>query len=111
MQFIKFKDKCTIERSLGRKNKYDEIERELIHEGECLYEEGGQSWSYRVITRNPTLYLPKIGPLVYINDYVTVVTDDGRTVSGLVEVARDVELDVHTRLRVTRIELKQATGK
>lgn len=111
MQLIQFRDTCTIERKMGKKDKFGNDLKVTVYEGPCNYQEGGQTLSYRIITRNPTLYLPSNDVIVEINDSVEVNTEAGRTISSLVQVARDVRLRVMKRLNVTRIELKQATEK
>lgn len=111
MQFIDFRDTCTIKRLTGEKDEWDNPQRELIYEGACLYEEGGQSFSRYIITRNPTLFLPQNDVLVHINDSVEVVTEKGRIINSIVKVVRDINIDKMTKLRVTRIELKQAQGE
>lgn len=111
MQFIEFRDTCKISRNVGTKDEFGNYIKNVIYEGPCSYQEGGQTLSYRIITRNPTLYLPSNDVIVEINDSVEVNTEAGRTISSLVQVARDVRLRVMKRLNVTRIELKQATEK
>lgn len=111
MQLIQFRDSCTISRNTGHKDEFGNYVKSVVYDGPCSYQEGGQTLSYRIITRNPTLYLPSNDVIVEINDSVEVNTEAGRTISSLVQVARDVRLRVMKRLNVTRIELKQATEK
>lgn len=111
MQFIQFRDTCTISRNTGSKDEFGNFIKDIVYHGSCLYEEGGQVLSYSINTRNPSLYLPSNNVLVQINDSVTVTTETGRVINSLVQVARDVRLRVMKHLDVTRIELKQATDK
>ena len=111
MQFIEFRDSCKISRNTGTKDEYGNYVKNMIYEGPCSYQEGGQTLSYRIITRNPTVYLPSNGVIVEINDSVEVKTEAGRVITSLVQVARDIRLRAMKHLDVTRIELKQATEK
>lgn len=111
MQLIEFRDTCTISRNTGEKDRYGNFVKSVIYQGPCSYQEGGQTISYRIITRNPTLYLPYNEIIVEINDSVEVNTEAGRTIHSLAEVVRDVRLRVMKHLDVTRIELKQATDE
>lgn len=109
MQFIGFRDTCTISRSTG-KDQWDNETRETIYEGPCLYEEGGTSYSRSFITKVPTLFLPENDVLIKINDKVEVTTEMGREISSIVKVVRDINMPWRTNVKVTRIELKQAQG-
>ena len=110
MQFIEFRDTCTISRNTGKKDGYGNYLKDVVYEGPCNYQEGGQV-SFGIITRNPTMYLPSNNVIIEINDSVTVNTEAGRVIKSLVRVARDVRLRTMKRLDVTRIELKQATDE
>lgn len=117
MQFIGFRDTCVIERETRDaegnpvRDEYDNPERSLVYDGECLYEEGGSGYSRSIITRNPTVYLPNNDVIVMINDKVTVQTEAGRTIESIVSIVRDVNLPWRANIKVTRIELKQAQGE
>lgn len=111
MQLIKFTDSCKISRNTSGKDDYGNFVKSVVYEGPCSYQEGGQTVSYRIITRNPTLYLPSNDVIVEINDSVEVKTEAGRTINSLVEVVRDVRMRAMRHLDVTRIELKQATDE
>lgn len=111
MQFIEFRDTCTISRKTGKKDAFGNYLKDVVYEGPCNYQEGGQASSYRIITRNPILFLPKNDVIVKINDSVAVHTEAGRTIDSLVQIARDVRLRKMRHLDITRIELKQATGE
>lgn len=111
MQFIEFRDTCKILRNTGKKDNYGNYTKSVVYQGPCSYQEGGQTLSYRILTRNPTLYLPSNDVIVEINDSVEVYTEAGRVIQSLVQVARDVRLREMRHLDVTRIELKQATEK
>lgn len=105
-----YTDTCVIERETGEYDKYDNPVKEKVYEGACLYEEGGQSYSSRIIVKNPLLILPTNDVLIYINDVVTVTTFKGRVIKSLVENVRDIAMKYRPE-EITRIELKQATGK
>ena len=111
MQFIGFRDTCTISRETGEKDEWDNPIRTTIYSGPCLYEEGGTGYSRSIITRAPTVYLPENDILIYINDAVTVVTEMGREIRAVARIVRDVNMPWRVNVRVTRIELKQAQGE
>lgn len=110
MQFIEFRDICTISRKTGKRDAFGNDLKVTVYEGPCNYQEGGQV-SFGIITRNPTMYLPGNNVIVEINDSVSVTTETGRTIKSLVRVVRDVRLRAMRHLDVTRIELKQATDE
>ena len=108
---IKYRDKCLIERG-GTKDEWDNlIARETVYEGDCLYEEGGTGYSRSIITRAPTLFLPGNNVKVLINDAVTINTEAGREIKGVVKIVRDINLDWRSGIECTRIEIKQAQGE
>ena len=111
MQFIEFRDTCTISRQTKEKDAFGNFIRSVIYEGPCCYQEGGQTDSYRIITRNPSLFISGNDAIVEINDTVEVTTETGRKIKSLVQIARDIRLRSAKRLDITRIELKQATDK
>lgn len=111
MKFIRYRDTCLITRG-GTKDEWDNpIGQETIYTGECLYEEGGTGYSRSIITRAPTLFLPGNNVKVLINDAVTVNTEAGRTIKGIVKIVRDINMDWRAGEECTRIELKQAQGE
>ena len=110
MQFIQFRDTCTIERKTGRRDEFGNDLKDMVYNGPCNYQEGGQV-SFGIITRNPTMYLPSNDVIIEINDSVSVTTETGRNIKSLVRVVRDVRLRTMRHLDVTRIELKQATDE
>ena len=111
MQLIEFRDTCKISRDTKAKDSFGNPLKTVVYEGPCCYQEGGQTYSYNIITRSPALYLPSNDALVEINDSVEVTTETGRKIKSLVEIARDVRLQSAKRFKITKIELKQATGK
>lgn len=111
MEFIRYRDNCVITRDTGNRDEWDNpINPTLLYEGECLYEEGGTGYSRSIITRAPTLFIPGNHSDITINDSVTVNTEAGRTITGIVEIARDINMDWRAGIECTRIELKQAQG-
>lgn len=111
MQFIEFRDACTIYRDNGEKDEWDnKLDPELIYDGPCCYQEGGTSFTRIFTSRNPVIFLPGVDVLVHINDAVTVTTEFGRTINSVVKIVRDINLPWRTGVKVTRIELKQAQG-
>lgn len=111
MKFITFRDSCVIERATDVKDEYDNQTRTTIYSGECLYEEAGSGYARSIITRNPTLYIPGNDVQIMINDYVTVQTEQGREISSIVSIVRDINMPWRANERVTRVELKQAHGE
>lgn len=91
-----------------RSDEWDNHILETIYEGECHYEEGGQSNVNRMVIRNPLLFLPSNKVLVNINDSVSIVTLTGRKVTSIVKAVRDIRFTFMER-EATRIELKQAS--
>ena len=110
MKFIDFRDTCVIARATGEKDEWDNLVKETVYEGECLYEEGGTGYSRSIITRAPTIYIPGVDVRIRINDAVTVTTEFGREINSVVKIVRDINMPWRTGVKVTRIELKQAQG-
>lgn len=110
MQFIQFRDTCTIERMTGKRDEFGNDLKITVYNGPCNYQEGGQV-SFGIITRNPAVHLPGNDVIIEINDSVSVTTEAGRIIKSLARVVRDVRLRTMKRLDVTRIELKQATDE
>lgn len=110
MQFIDFRDTCTITRG-GTTDEWDnKTNTELVYSGPCLYEEGGTNYTRIFTTRYPVLFLPGVDVMVQINDAVEVETEFGRKISSIVKIVRDINMPWRTGVKVTRIELKQAQG-
>ena len=110
MQFIGFRDTCTISRDTGTKDEWDNPTRNTVYAGECLYEEGGTGYARSIITRSPTIFIPGVDVLIQINDAVTVITEFGREINAIVESVRDINMPWRSNIQMTRIELKQAHG-
>ena len=111
MDLIEFRDTCKISRNVGHKDAYGNLVKNIIYEGPCSYQEGGQIASYRIITRSPVIFLPSNDAVIEINDSVEINTETGRAIKSLVQIARDVRLRAMKHLNITRIELKQATDE
>lgn len=110
MGLISYRDYCTISRITG-KDEWDNSILTPVYEGNCLYEEGNSSYYYSFVTRQPTLFIPEwISDLIQINDAVTVTTEAGREISGVVKIVRDIHLSSIAQKKFTRIEIKQAQG-
>lgn len=111
MKFIEFRDHCVITRDNGGKDEWDnKLDPEEIYDGECLYEEGGTSYTRIFTTRNPTLFIPGVDVQIRINDAVTIETEFGREIKSIVKIVRDINMPWRTGVKITRIELKQAQG-
>lgn len=111
MNFIEFRDSCTISRDNGGRDEWDNpVNPEVIYDGECLYEEGGTSYTRIFTTRTPTLFIPGVDVQVKINDSVSIVTEFGREIKSVVKIVRDINMPWRTNVKLTRIELKQAQG-
>jgi len=110
MQFIDFRDHCTIERLTGENDEWDNPVRETIYDGDCNYQEGGTSYTRVFTVRNPTVFLPGVDVQVNINDAITVVTEFGREIKSIAKIVRDINMPWRTGVKITRIELKQAQG-
>ena len=111
MNFIEFRDTCIITRDNGGRDEWDNpINPETIYSGECLYEEGGTSYTRAFTVRNPAVFLPGVDALVKINDSVVITTEFGREIKSVAKIIRDINMPWRTNVKVTRIELKQAQG-
>ena len=111
MNFIGFRDSCTITRDNGGRDEWDNpINPEVIYSGDCLYEEGGTSYTRAFTLRNPAVFLPDVDVQVRINDAIEIETEFGRVIKSVVKIVRDINMPWRTNVRVTRIELKQAQG-
>lgn len=110
MEHIKFIDTCVITRKAGADD-WDNPTTTQVYSGNCLYQEGGASYSDGMVTKAPTLYLPSNSVLVEINDNVVITTNSGRIISSCVKVVRDVRMKLQSSIAITRIELKQTLGE
>ena len=111
MEFIRYRDTCVINRDTGNRDEWDNpVNPITMYEGECLYEEGGTGYSRSIITRAPTVFIPGNHSDITINDAITVNTEAGREIKGVVRIVRDINMDWRAGVECTRIELKQAQG-
>ena len=111
MEFIRYRDTCVITRDTGNRDEWDNpVNPITMYEGECLYEEGGTGYSRSIITRAPTVFIPGNHSDITINDAITVNTEAGREIKGVVRIVRDINMDWRAGVECTRIELKQAQG-
>lgn len=110
MELLKFKDHCTVSRESGRYDEFDNlIEVEVIYDGACMFQAGGQT-SLSIVTRNDVVYLPSNDVIIEANDVIDVVTARGRRQHGVVNKVRDIEMPLTHEL-LTKIEIKQSTEK
>lgn len=110
MELLKFTDHCTVSRESGRYDEWDNpIEADVIYDGECMFQAGGQT-SLSIVTRNDVVYLPSNDVIIEANDVIDVVTARGRRQHGVVNKARDIEMPLTHEL-LTKIEIKQSTEK
>lgn len=93
----------------GERDEYDNELSEVIYQGTCNYQKGGQT-SLSIVTRNDVVYLPQNDVLIEVNDVVEATITKGRKVSGVVKVVRDIQLTLNGE-QLTKLELKQATGE
>lgn len=107
MNLIQFNDTCTITRNAGKVDEWGDPVTTVVYKGACLYQEGTSGFTWSMVTRQPSLYLPSRDVQVDINDIVAVDTAFGRIISSVSKIVRDIRLE-HFGLEVTRIELKQA---
>jgi len=111
MKFIEFRDRCVITRDNGGKDEWDNpLDPEVIYDGECLYEEGGTSFTRVFTTRYPTIFINGVDAQVRINDAVSITTEFDREITSVVKSVRDINMPWRTGVKLTRIELKQAQG-
>ena len=110
MGLVSYKDYCAISRVTG-KDEWDNPTLATIYEGNCLYEEKNTSYNLSFVTRQPTLFIPEwLSDIIQINDHVVVTTENGREISGVVSIIRDIHLSSIVQKKFTRIEIKQAQG-
>lgn len=110
MQLVDFRDTCIIRRSTGARDEWDNAVKDLIYEGECLYEEAGTSYAGTMTIKTPTVFLPGDDLQIAINDAIEIVTEQGRTITAIVDVVRDINMPWRSNIKCTRIELKQGQG-
>jgi hypothetical protein len=108
MKLIKFEDSCKISRPSGKYDKWDNAISDVIYDGACNYQEGGQT-SLSIVTRNDVVYLPSNDVEIKENDIVEGFSVKYREFKGVVKVARDIRMPL-SRKEYTRIELTKATG-
>ena len=112
MKIIDFRDTCLITRETGERDEWDnELDPQVIYSGPCLYQEAGTGYSRSIITRNPTVFIPGNDVMVFINDVVSISTEQGREINAIAETVRDINLPWQANIKCTRIELKQAHGE
>lgn len=112
LEFIKFSDQCVITRDNGGHDGWDnQINPEVIYDGECCFQEGGTTYTRVFTMRNPTVYIPSADGRVKINDAIKITTEFGREIQSFVKAVRDINLQWRENVKVTRIELKQAKGE
>jgi hypothetical protein len=109
MKYIKFVDKCKIERSTGQLDNLDREITNVIYDGECLYCVGGQT-SLSVIVRDDIVFLPSNDVMIYENDIVSGIRQNGREFKAYVKVVRDIRLPLSGQ-EYTRLELRQSLTK
>ncbi len=108
MSDLSYPDHCTITRSTGEYDEWDNPMLTEIYDGVCDFQPGGQT-SLSIISHNDVVYLPK-AVMVMENDNIAVTTKLGRKREGVVKLANDLGLDL-TSDYVTEIEIKQSTEK
>lgn len=108
MRLIAFEDKCVIKRNTDGYDEYDNPLQEIVYEGKCHFQEGGQTNAQRMYVRNPIVFISDVSVLIDPNDTIEVITKFSRKWFSIVNTPREMELPI-THQRVTRLELKQAT--
>mgnify|MGYP001100968380 CR=1 FL=1 len=89
---LSFPDKCVIARERNGYDEYDEpLAPEVIYDGECDYQPGGQT-ALSIVTKN----------------VVDVTTKLGRTLHGIATAPQDLESELMGDW-TTEIEIKQGT--
>lgn len=106
---LEFKDTCIITRMSGEYDEWDNPIGTEIYNGNCMFQQGGQT-SLSIVTRNDVVYLPSNDVIIESNDVIDVLTARGRKRHGVANNARDIELPI-TKELLTKIEIKQSTGK
>lgn len=106
MSDLSYRDICVITRSTGEVDEYDNLVSKEIYSGVCDFQPGGQT-ALSIIKHNDVVYLPK-QVMVHENDNITVTTQYGRKREGVVQLAKDLGLDLLGDC-ITEIEIKQST--
>lgn len=107
MRFIGYRDTCVIVREVGR-DEWDNPTYRTVYSGKCLYEEGGSYYSSQIFVKSPNVFVPRSDNLILVNDAITVTTERGRVLTGVIKTARDISLPIFAHEELTRLELKQA---
>lgn len=108
MAMLSFPDKCVIARERNGYDEYDEpLAPEVIYDGECDYQPGGQT-ALSIVTKNAVVYLPK-AVMVLEGDLVDVTTKLGRTLHGIATAPQDLESELMGDW-TTEIEIKQGAS-
>ena len=108
MSDLSYKDHCLITRPTGMTDEYDNRIKDVIYDGPCDFQPGGQT-AQSIISHNDVVYLPK-AVMAQENDNIYVVTQLGRKREGVAKLANDLGLDL-TGDWVTEIEIKQSTER
>ena len=103
MELIKFDDKCTVRRSSGKYDEWDNPIEEEVYSGKCRYQQGVQAYM-GISQRNSVLFMEGI-VLLSENDSVSVtLVSSGVERSGTVKTVRHIEMPL-THAKATRIEI------
>lgn len=108
MSELDYPDFCIITRNTGALDSNDNPESEEIYRGACDFQPGGQT-AGSIITHNDTVYLPR-AVMVLADDGIEVTSAFGRRRSGVVKLARELDLDI-TGDCSTEIEIKQSVER
>lgn len=105
---IEFKDTCIVRRDTSMKDEWDNVRKEVVYEGRCLYQERSSTMiADSMVIRNPLLFIPTLEVEFRTNDSIEITTSRGRRIDASIEVCREVEL---RDLSLTRVELKLGKG-
>lgn len=103
MELIKFDDNCTIRRSSGEYDEWDNPVETEVYSGKCRYQQGVQAY-YGISQRNSVIFLQGT-VLLSENDAISVILASSVVErSGKVKTVRHIEMPL-THAKATRIEI------
>lgn len=103
MGLIKFKDRCKVLRVVGKDEVWEQELTETIYEGECNYQQGGQT-ALSVTVRDDVVFIPSL-VVVRQNDIVEIESFLGEKFKGVVKKPRPMQFDTFSN-STTKVELK-----
>lgn len=109
MELIKFDDRCTVRRSSGEYDEWDNPVETEVYSDRCRYQQGVQAYM-GISQRNSVIFMEGT-VLLSENDTVSVtLASSGVDRGGTVKTVRHIEMPL-THKKATRIEIIHDTEK